>query len=334
MERTEIYDSFAFPATEPSCYEPVVRDGVTWNRPRQWQGKIETGRSEPIDRAQDSFTTESASITSCILPRQCSFFGLFRSPWARWWKWTLAASASASAFLLIVGDDLSSQSLLFLGAAFGSLAIPATMTVLFAEWDITRRTTLPVVAGAALSGCVAAYAAGLANVAFGIAETSLSMAAVVEEPIKGLVVFLLAAHARNPKCILSGLAVGCAVGAGFAAIETLDYVYRYGEASRPSMDVLLTRGLLAPFMHAAWTAALGGAIWAAHGVDGGWRRVFASPAVYLVFAGMTLCHAVWNTGFLFWASLGVVSWLVLMVYVQKGIKQAFDYNLVAKEFWK
>ena len=208
------------------------------------------------------------------------------------------------------------------------------MTVLFAEWDVTRRTSLPVVAGAALSGCVAAYAAGLANVAFEIAETSLSMAAVVEEPIKGLVVFLLAARARNPKCILSGLAVGCAVGAGFAAIETLDYVYRYGEASRPSMDVLLMRGFLAPFMHAAWTAALGGAIWTAHGVDGGWRQVFASPAVYLVFAGMTLCHAVWNTAFLFWASLGVVSWLVLMVYVQKGIKQAFGHNLVAKEFWK
>lgn len=334
MKRTETYDPFPFPAAGPSRYEPVVREGVTWNRPPQGQDEIETRWPKSVDRAQGCFTATPAPSTSCVLPRHCSFFGLFLRPWARWWKWTLAASASASALLLFAGSDLSSRCLLFLGAAFGALAIPATMTVLFAEWDVTRRTTLPVVAGAALSGCVAACVAGLANVAIGIAETSLAVAAVVEEPLKGLAVLLLAARSRNPKCILSGLAVGCAVGAGFAAIETLGYVYRYGEASRPSLDVLLMRGLLTPFMHAAWTAALGGAIWAAQGVDGGWRRTFASPAVYLVFAGMTLCHAVWNTAFLFWAWLGVASWLVLMAYVQRGIKQAFDRNLVSKEFWK
>lgn len=334
MKRPEIYDLPFVPAARPSRYEPVVRNGVTWNRPRQEPGRPETGRPEPIDRTPDRSATAAAPREASGLPRQCSFFGLFLRPWARWWKWTLSASASASALLLFVGSDVSSRTLLFLGAAFGSLAIPATITVLFAEWDVTRRTTLPVVAGAALSGCVAACVAGLANVAFGIAETSLAVAAVVEEPLKGLAVLLLAVRTRNPKCILSGLAVGCAVGAGFAAIETLGYVYRFGGAARPSLDVLLLRGMLAPFMHAAWTAAFGGAVWAAQGVDGGGRRVFASPAVYLVFAGMTLCHAAWNTMFIFWASLGVVSWLVLMSYVQRGIRQAFNRDLVSKEFWK
>jgi protease PrsW len=306
-------------------YEPVVRDGVSWLQPRdEYRGSPQSPvRKEP----------SAVSPKRCVLPRRVSLFGLFCRPWARWWKWLLLADGVACAVLLSTGVRLPSRSLVFLGTLFGVLAVPSAMTCLFAEWDVSRRTSVLRIVCAVIAGVVVELVAGVLNNAFHIINGCISWAAVVEEPLKAVIVLVFALKGRKTESILTGLSLGCAVGAGFSTVETMEYVYGYGKGALPSIDILMFRTLLAPFMHMSWTGAFGGAVWAANGAVRGWRTVLARPMVYLVLAGMILCHAVWNTAW-FYVPLAAVSWVVLLTYVRKGIKQAFERGLVSEEFWE
>src|SRR5439155_3092049 len=62
-----------------------------------------------------------------------------------------------------------------------------------------------------------------------------------------------------------GFLLGAAAGMGFAAFETMGYGFTFLLASRGNLDVLgevlLTRGLLAPMAHGAWTALVVGVFW-------------------------------------------------------------------------
>jgi RsiW-degrading membrane proteinase PrsW (M82 family) len=87
-----------------------------------------------------------------------------------------------------------------------------------------------------------------------------------------------------------GFLLGAAAGMGFAAFETMGYGFTFLIASRGSLDVLgevlLTRGLLSPMAHGAWTALVVGVFWR----EG--KRL--TPAVLLAFAVAVALHALWN----------------------------------------
>jgi protease PrsW len=89
-----------------------------------------------------------------------------------------------------------------------------------------------------------------------------------------------------------GFLLGAAAGMGFAAFETMGYAFTFLIASRGSLDVLgevlLTRGLLSPMAHGAWTALVVGVFWR----EG--KRL--TPAVLLAFVVAVGLHALWNYG--------------------------------------
>ncbi|MHB8816625.1 MAG: PrsW family glutamic-type intramembrane protease [Steroidobacteraceae bacterium] len=105
-----------------------------------------------------------------------------------------------------------------------------------------------------------------------------SVAGSVEEPGKLLVLTFLVNN-RRYRCILNGLLLGAAVGVGFAAFESAGYAFLdllqhvtfstdgYGATTLQLNDVagmrqvIMSRGLLSPFGHIAWTAMSAGALW-------------------------------------------------------------------------
>lgn len=276
-------------------------------------------------RATDSLRLDNhRSIT-------LTFWGMFHKPWAYKWGWFLLIEVVICGFLYVF-SRLWDMSLIKALYAFAmSMAVPSAMVCLFTEWDITRRATPGIVLlVAVVCGGVSAFSAGLMNDWLGITEEVAGAAALTEEPIKGIMVIAVLLLVRHFPCILSGLALGCAIGAGFAVSETFVYSYEYGVGENPSTKVLILRGFLSPLMHMAWTAALAGAMWKARGVAGCWYKIILSPTVWLVLCGMMLLHFVWNT-------LGIINvlvvalWGLLLHYVRLGILQAIQNNLVSKE---
>ena len=87
-----------------------------------------------------------------------------------------------------------------------------------------------------------------------------------------------------------GFVLGAAAGMGFAAFETMGYGFTFLIASRGNLDVLgevlLTRGVLSPMAHAAWTALVVGVFWReGHRING---------KVIVAFLTAVLLHALWD----------------------------------------
>lgn len=126
--------------------------------------------------------------------------------------------------------------------------------------------------------------------------------AVIEESVK--LALLLAAAALVPRLRpLDGLILGATVGFGFAAFESAGYALnaaiREGEFSfRALVENELLRAVEAPFLHGAWTGAVGGALALGAARDDGddgpprWRR--AAPAVAATLALVIVLHALWD----------------------------------------
>ncbi|TAK24567.1 MAG: PrsW family intramembrane metalloprotease [Chloroflexota bacterium] len=111
---------------------------------------------------------------------------------------------------------------------------------------------------------------------------------ISEEIAKPLGVLWLARR-RDFISARHGFLVGAAAGMGFAAFETMGYGFTFLIASRGNLgvldEVLLTRGLLSPMAHAAWTALVVGVLWRE-------RRV--NRAVLGAFATAVILHALWD----------------------------------------
>jgi RsiW-degrading membrane proteinase PrsW (M82 family) len=122
------------------------------------------------------------------------------------------------------------------------------------------------------------------------------------------------------------LLFGAAIGAGFAAFESAGYALRFALKGYSMEDVILTRGMLAPFGHIVWTAMAAGALWRVKGTDEfriGMLNDMRFKRVFLVAAGL---HMAWNTDIElpFHAKqllLGGIAWVVVFGLIQEGLKQ-------------
>lgn len=313
-------------------YEPVVRDDsivplCPIRNPQSGLDKTRTEKHRPPALSR----VKTVERVGCNRTLVLTFFGLFRRPWAYKWRWILLFGVMASITLFGLSYIFPFAFIKVMYAVSMTMAIPMTMVCLFMEWDVTRRVN-PVIAllVAIVCGSISAFLAGATNNYFGITMSNAGAAALTEEPIKGaMVVALLLMYKRFPG-ILSGLVLGCAVGAGFAVIETFEYAYEFGEGDNPSVSILVLRGMLSPLMHMAWTAVLAGAMWKARGIGGAWHKVILCFPVWLVLVGMMLLHAIWNTFGVFYALIFVL-WGLLLHYVRIGVIQAVKTNLISKE---
>jgi RsiW-degrading membrane proteinase PrsW (M82 family) len=124
---------------------------------------------------------------------------------------------------------------------------------------------------------------------------------LIEESGKALVLVgvaaLVTATVRVPR---DGMVLGATIGAGYSAFESAGYalgaLIQYTD-DRPVLNVVQTeaeRASLAPFGHIAWTALLGGAIFASAWSTGRFRL---DRRVLWTFLGVAALHACWDASY-------------------------------------
>ncbi len=155
-----------------------------------------------------------------------------------------------------------------------------------------------------------------------------------EEPVKFVVAWILLWFAENKQgkkiYSMTGLVIGAAVGAAFAAVETFDY----------GMDATLEGGLLEGFEmvfgrvsvavggHMVYTAPYAAMFAMAKRKTGSWVKALMDPWFLLSFASSVLLHGLWN---MFW-SYGLViefamialEWALLFFWVHKCMMDILD----------
>ncbi|HTC51608.1 MAG TPA: PrsW family glutamic-type intramembrane protease [Steroidobacteraceae bacterium] len=212
----------------------------------------------------------------------------------------------------------------------GSFAVPMSILVLFFECNVRRNVSLYQLMRVLLLGGVLALLLSLlmyrVGAAFLMQGLGASIAALVEEPAK---LFALGILINNPRYryTLNGLVLGAAVGTGFAAFESAGYAFRAGleDGSLVMRDVILSRGVLAPFTHIVWTAMAAGALWRVKQAQPFRWQMLADPRWRRVMAVAVLLHMAWDSGYefggLLYLMVGLAGWFMVASLIQEGLAE-------------
>ena len=216
----------------------------------------------------------------------------------------------------------------------GSFAVPMSILVLFFECNVRRNVSLYQAMRLLLLGGVLALLLSLFMYRLGaqipLQWLGASIAGLVEEPAK-LLTLLIVVNDRRYRYTLNGLLLGAAVGTGFAAFESAGYAFRAGleGGSLLMRDVILTRGLLAPFTHIVWTAMAAGALWRVkRGAPFTWTML-REPRFGRVCAVAVMLHMIWDSSYEWLGSVpyllvGLVGWLMVASLIQEGLQEIRD----------
>lgn len=109
----------------------------------------------------------------------------------------------------------------------GCFAMPFCVSIFFFETNVKRDMPFFEIIKCFLLGGVFSLFAALLFFEHGSLFSGAWWAGFMEEPAKLLVALLIVSPMYRRGNVLHGMAVGCAVGAGFAAFESAGYVYRY-----------------------------------------------------------------------------------------------------------
>lgn len=242
----------------------------------------------------------------------------------------------------------------------GALLVPFSVTVFFFETNVPRNlgfarvVEIFFVGGVLSLLCIYPLDALLPGSGVGDFGPAL-LTGIIEELAKvaAIVVFVKRIGERN--YVLTGLLVGAAVGAGFAAFETAGYIFNQGFLGGlgftwdymldSMMNVTLLRGILAIGGHVVWAAAEGGALALAdHGTGFSLNHLASRP--FLVFLAISiLLHALWDTlpvpllddieiwnGItLKYVLLIVAIWMAIAVLLHRGIEEVNQLSAAAMQ---
>ncbi len=218
----------------------------------------------------------------------------------------------------------------------GSFAMPITVLIFFFEMNAPNNVSLVMVSKSVLLGGAISLLSSL--ILYDFTEIfgwlGNSVAGLVEEPGKLIALLLITNYARY-YYIHNGILFGAAVGAGFAAFESMGYAFGIfimagGEAFLANITL---RGLLSPFAHIVWTAMLGGALWRVReGKIFHLNMLIDARFLKIFFIAVSL-HMIWNMPFELpfftkYLVLGFISWVVIVGLLQEGLKQI---SLLKKE---
>lgn len=145
-----------------------------------------------------------------------------------------------------------------------------------------------------------------------VTNTSVVVAPVVEEVLKGVgVLLLLLKQRRQFDGVVDGIVYAAFVGVGFAYLENVLYLGRALGDSQPDslVVVFVLRCLVSPFAHPLFTMAVGVGLGIAARHRSPVRRVGA-PVLGLAVA--VVLHALWNAS----ASSGVATFVELFLLLQ------------------
>ena len=259
--------------------------------------------------------------TALSTPHEGQMLSQWRKPWL-----FARVGLFGLAFLLIMlvlvqsgGEVFAYIPLMFVGAVL----VPFTILLLLWEMNIPRNIPIYQILIMFLAGGGLSLIFTLIMGNF-VGSVQTYWAPLTEEPAK---LFALCIFLRNPKYryTLNGLLIGAAVGAGFAAMETMGYAVAYGFGN------LLLRGILAPGGHVVYAALYGGALAMVKGTEKLQSKHFMDQR-FLVYFGIAFAlHFIWNTpiglvsipifGDLKFVLLIVAAWVALLRILKQGIMQ-------------
>ncbi len=218
----------------------------------------------------------------------------------------------------------------------GGFFVPLACGMLFFEFNVLRNISLFQILKYIMAGGVVSLLASLFMYQFsGLIETFLgaTSAGIVEETAKLLTAVFLLRGQAGKRWILNGVAVGAAVGVGFAGFESAGYIFEAGDRGGVSSldEALVIRAVVSPFCHVVWTAATAGALWrVVHGY-GFSMGMFFEWKFLRVFLFVVMLHMFWNSGLLFsmqgisfvygWILSILGSWYLILLITQEGLDQ-------------
>jgi RsiW-degrading membrane proteinase PrsW (M82 family) len=178
----------------------------------------------------------------------------------------------------------------------GSFVVPATFVSFFYERRRMSTLTLETTALCFFwGGVLGVFAASLLEPIFvrGLNIGTAYLIGLIEELVKMLGVLLIARR-RSHTSMLNGLILGAAAGMGFAALESMGYVFSAFLRSNGSLSatvmVTLLRALLSPVGHGTWSAILAAALFHAS-LPGKFRLTGGVIGAYLT---VSILHGLWD----------------------------------------
>ena len=238
----------------------------------------------------------------------------------------------------------------------GSFAFPLAIMVLFVEVNAWRNVSFyQVVKIFFVGGCASLVATLLLFSLFEVNQLDYVGAftvGIIEETGKAIIVYVFLKKLSEKMNILSGLVVGAAVGAGFAAFESAGYalqpvinffqLYGFAVSQGQLLDPkemltainqsIIARGFLAPGGHVAWAAISGAGLVLAAKTQGRLSAsVFVDGKFLRLFIISVVLHGLWdcpladelNNVFPFagYIALIVMVWIVVLLLINMGLAE-------------
>ena len=138
---------------------------------------------------------------------------------------------------------------------------------------------------------------------------------ITEEIVKALIIVLFIKWMKNYRCILDGLLIGTAIGAGFSALESVIYAYqayRWFGGFEAMMESIIRRSIVTPGTHIAWSAITGASVVC---------FIYKKSKKYaLSIPFCIMVHALWNMTsiFLLHMLLTFAVWLIVFILIIEG----------------
>ena len=327
-----------------SLYSKIIADPqkISWKDIFSSSGKKHTSADTDYaliaGTSLDTVQTEIGMLQKWERPwlyRKVMFVGLLMS---------LAIIGAVGIMVLLTGYCVY-PALTLLMIMIPPCVIPISLMLFFWEMNAPRDISLPQMMGYFFTGGVLSLLLTTLLLLF-FPKIPPPAAPLTEEPAKLLATlfFLRQLQQKNGKVYgFSGLALGAAVGAGFAAFESAQYACQQlplgwtmlgsheVQANIILMDqsafwymlfIIVLRSLCALCTHVLYCAPYA-CIAALNMEKSGsvWRSV-GSLSFWCVFFLSCLCHAVWNCGFAFLPMLVVIG-AVLWASTLYGIRRSF-----------
>src|ERR1041385_5947307 len=229
-----------------------------------------------------------------------------RLAWVRMFLGGLGLWLAAVVVTFVTGNPNLVPTVILLG----SFLVPVTFVAYAFEHRASDRLTEHTIFVAFVyGGVLGVLGASVLEVPLAGHQSLLGFAGVglIEEGCK-LAALWLVARRLGQYQVRHGVALGAAVGFGFAAFETAGYAFNAlftirGLSLGGLVETQVLRGILAPVGHGLWTGILGGVLF--HTARGGRLRLSrALVGWYLVVAAL---HAFWD------AAGGIAAILVLVL---------------------
>ncbi len=230
--------------------------------------------------------------------REPATSAVWAPPWWLVFGVGLLLWVAAVAATYVTGDPILLPTVVLLG----SFLVPVTAVVWYLDHDpslyLSPRRVLSAFLVAGVVGVLGASVLEyylLSNGPVGTFEVGF-----IEELVKAALILVVAIGIRTFH-IRDGMVLGAAVGFGFAALESSGYALVslfvvQGHQLFLSLTSLVTtellRGVLAPFAHGAWSAVIGGAIFAAARRRG---HLSMSGSVLIAYVGMSVLHGLFDS---------------------------------------